>query len=366
VVEKPPSTDCSADISGQAHGALLSRPAHGKHIVFDGRFLQAAPSELSLWDGTEQKATQRLIVSVWLNWKPRDAVRCPEAVATQMASQPVPLDFGGEQEIAAVPTDTADPNPTEATESSGAALDTIEWQFEAEAARQTAVMTFTFNADLIRRMGAQSGASLLLQSPLPPGGPEIVRFRTAQPPILATGFHSGVAKTVNHLFEWTEQSLCEAGTGAGTGAGAGSGASASGAHGDGQAMPTGDAKLTKCDESTLFPGLFLSGPQVRQSDQILCFVYKYRQRFAIIMNEIATRLGLETEKVVAECRKQHMFLDDLSCCKATCGSCGEQSADGEPPAGPFAPREMESSLPLVRVEAKARPRKRKREEAPAS
>ena len=86
----------------------------------------------------------------------------------------------------------------------------------------------------------------------------------------------------------------------------------------------------------------------------------------MVINEIATRLGLETEKVVAECRKQHMFLDDLSCCKATCGSCGEQSADGEPPAGPFAPREMESSLPLVRVEAKARPRKRKREEAPAS
>ena len=104
------------------------------------------------------------------------------------------------------------------------------------------------------------------------------------------------------------------------GAIAATGASASGAHGDGQAMPTGDARLTKCDESTLFPGLFLSGPQVRQGDQILCFVYKYRQRFAIIMNEIATRLGLETEKAVEECRQHHMFLDDISCCKATCGA----------------------------------------------
>ena len=84
--------------------------------------------------------------------------------------------------------------------------------------------------------------------------------------------------------------------------------------------PIGDAKLTKCDESTICPGLFLCGPQVRQDDEIFCFVYKYRQRFAVVVNEIATRLGLETEKAVAECRKHHMFLDDPSCCKATCGA----------------------------------------------
>merc|ERR1712146_563570 len=85
-------------------------------------------------------------------------------------------------------------------------------------------------------------------------------------------------------------------------------------------MPLGDPKLTKCGESTICPGLFLCGPQVRQDDQIFCFVYKYRQRFAVVMNEIATRMGMQTQKAVAECRKHHMFLDDPSCCKATCGS----------------------------------------------
>eukprot|EP01048_Picozoa_sp_COSAG05_P001690 COSAG05_NODE_58_length_23277_cov_16.934162_2_plen_114_part_00 len=86
-----------------------------------------------------------------------------------------------------------------------------------------------------------------------------------------------------------------------------------------ETAPHGDPKLTKYDESTICPGLFLCGPQVRQDDEIFCFVYKYRQRFAVVINEIATRLGLETEKAVAKCRQQHMFLDDPSCCKATCG-----------------------------------------------
>jgi hypothetical protein len=90
-------------------------------------------------------------------------------------------------------------------------------------------------------------------------------------------------------------------------------------------LPAGDAKLTKCDESTICPGLFLCGPQVRQDGQIFCFVYKYRQRFAVAVNEISRRLGLpeaEIKKAVDTCRKHHMFLDDLSCCEATCGADG--------------------------------------------
>jgi hypothetical protein len=42
------------------------------------------------------------------------------------------------------------------------------------------------------------------------------------PPILATGFHSGVAAVVSTLFEWTEEGACG---------------------GD-----SGDPKLTSCDE----------------------------------------------------------------------------------------------------------------------
>ena len=67
----------------------------------------------------------------------------------------------------------------------------------------------------------------------------------------------------------------------------------------------------------------MCGPQVRQDDEIFCFVYKYRQRFAVVVNEIAKRLGVQDaprKKVVAFCKKRHMFLDDISCCKATCGA----------------------------------------------
>ena len=99
---------------------------------------------------------------------------------------------------------------------------------------------------------------------------------------------------VSPLFEWTSEGACG---------------------GDG-----GDPKLNDVDESTLVPGLFLVGPQVRQADQILCFVYKYRQRFAVVINEVARRLGLDTAKAIATARRQHMFLDDPACCKATCGA----------------------------------------------
>lgn len=93
MIDKTCSTDYSADISGDAHTAFLSRPAFGKHIVFDGRFLHAAPGELSLWAdssdhlsqsqrspsagegasaaGTAAQPAQRVsfLVNIWLNWQ---------------------------------------------------------------------------------------------------------------------------------------------------------------------------------------------------------------------------------------------------------------------------------------------------------
>jgi hypothetical protein len=376
IADKTCATDYSADISGQGHAALLSRPHYGKHIVFDGRYLHAAPSELSLWDGddgdsdNEEEAGQAmrveqaqqviLLVNIWLNWKPRDAVHCPDTIIRELGTTTVPLNF--EHELNPIPAVlTASGGSSEGTEDS---MDTIEWQFET--AKQMAVMSFTASLNSIREMGTKSGASLLLRSWLEPKAKristpttegttaEIVRVRTPTKPVLATGFHSGVAKTVNHLFEWTTESLCD--TSISTSGGdvhtkPQLEASASEAHNQGEmAMPAGDAKLTKCDESTIYPGVFLCGPQVRQDDQILCFVYKYRQRFAVVMNEIATRLGLETEQVVAECRQRHMFLEDMSNCEATCGSTCKQPAATA----------MESNCPLVRIDAKVLPKKLKK------
>ena len=185
------------------------------------------------------------------------------------------------------------------------------------------------------------------------GEPNTVCVKTRSKPVLATGFSSGVGKVVNHLFDWTEESLCSSAHAAAAAADLAAGAAkkptakkpkttrsrrkqqqqqrVSSAE-SAVAQPVGDPKLTECDESTICPGLFLCGPQVRQGKQILCFVYKYRQRFAVVLKEIATRLGMEEDRktfakyqkiiaqVEAECREQHMFLADPSCAKHSCGA----------------------------------------------
>ncbi|MGG3574593.1 NAD(P)/FAD-dependent oxidoreductase [Bacillus gobiensis] len=104
-------------------------------------------------------------------------------------------------------------------------------------------------------------------------------------PILATGFLSG-AKQIESFFEWREDGL---------------------------------PHLTENDESTIVSNLFLIGPSVRQQAVIFCFIYKFRQRFAVVAKEVITRLGLDCdEKVFDNYRRNQMFLDDLSCCGVEC------------------------------------------------
>ena len=75
--------------------------------------------------------------------------------------------------------------------------------------------------------------------------------------------------------------------------------------------------LNEHDESTLHPGLFLVGPAVRQEGQIFCFIYKYRQRFAVVAKAIANGLDLPAEYLETY-RQWGMYLDDLSCCGQEC------------------------------------------------
>ncbi len=110
------------------------------------------------------------------------------------------------------------------------------------------------------------------------------RLLTAEPPILATGFSSSLGPVAN-LFERQE---------------------------NGSPLVTEAA-----DESTITPGLFLSGPMLRHDKVIFCFIYKFRQRFAVIGNAIAQRLGLDTA-VLEQYRQASMYLDDLSCCGVAC------------------------------------------------
>ncbi len=75
--------------------------------------------------------------------------------------------------------------------------------------------------------------------------------------------------------------------------------------------------LSEHDESTILPGMFLCGPAVRHENHVFCFIYKYRQRFAVVAKAIATSLGLPAEELEIY-RKWGMYLDDLSCCGEEC------------------------------------------------
>lgn len=106
---------------------------------------------------------------------------------------------------------------------------------------------------------------------------------TSSPPLLAGGFE-GSLKLVDHLFE---------------------------------ARDDGFPVLNEQDESTITAGLFLCGPSVRHENHVFCFIYKYRQRFAVVAKAIATHLGLPAEDLETY-RKWGMYLDDLSCCGEEC------------------------------------------------
>ncbi len=109
------------------------------------------------------------------------------------------------------------------------------------------------------------------------------RWTSPVPPILGVGF-SGSLRLISDCFEW-----------------------------DADGVPL----LTEEDESTLMPGLFVAGPAVQHGPIIFCFIYKFRQRFAVVAQAIAERLGVDTG-VLEVYRRQHMFLDDLSCCGDEC------------------------------------------------
>ena len=110
------------------------------------------------------------------------------------------------------------------------------------------------------------------------------QFVTPEVPLLASGFTGG-HRGIMHLFEERESD--------------------------------GFPLLSDSDESTITPGLFLCGPAVRHDEHIFCFIYKYRQRFAVVAKAIATSLGLPAEQLELY-REWGMYLDDLSCCGEEC------------------------------------------------
>jgi putative flavoprotein involved in K+ transport len=110
-------------------------------------------------------------------------------------------------------------------------------------------------------------------------------WRSAGPPLLATGFE-GSLSLVRDRFAWTD---------------------------DGRVVVTEEA-----DESTCTPGLFLAGPALAHRGAIFCFIYKFRQRFAVVAGAIAADLGVDPAPLLAEYAAWNLLLDDLSCCEREC------------------------------------------------
>ncbi|GAA1188897.1 NAD(P)/FAD-dependent oxidoreductase [Nesterenkonia xinjiangensis] len=71
------------------------------------------------------------------------------------------------------------------------------------------------------------------------------------------------------------------------------------------------------DQSTLAPGLFLSGPALRHGAQRFCFIYKFRQRFAHVARVIGESLGKDCSELEAW-RSAGMLAEDVSECGAEC------------------------------------------------
>jgi len=120
-------------------------------------------------------------------------------------------------------------------------------------------------------------------------------LHTPHPPIQCTGFEGSVAAVASHLFAFAGDNHPRKGC-------------------------LGDAPLlTEDDESTIVPGVFLVGPSVQHDSLSFCFIYKFRQRFAVVANAICRGLGIDTKGAVADCRQTNMYLDNFETCQDTCG-----------------------------------------------
>ncbi|MFT4244894.1 MAG: NAD(P)/FAD-dependent oxidoreductase [Candidatus Woesearchaeota archaeon] len=80
----------------------------------------------------------------------------------------------------------------------------------------------------------------------------------------------------------------------------------------------GSVDLNEEDEVKQTKNLYISGPQVRQGNILFCFIYKFRQRFAVIVEDICKKEGINYQEVIDYYKEQNMYLKDLSCCEEEC------------------------------------------------
>lgn len=107
---------------------------------------------------------------------------------------------------------------------------------------------------------------------------------TPYKPVLCTGFDAGPLKLWPQLFENND----------------------------------GEIALNDVDESTQAKNVFVAGPDVRHEDAIFCYIYKFRQRFGVIVNEIAKREQWDIGDFVKISRANSFYLDDCATCDVAC------------------------------------------------
>lgn len=75
------------------------------------------------------------------------------------------------------------------------------------------------------------------------------------------------------------------------------------------------------DEFFGLENMYLSGPSVRHDNHIFCFIYKFRQRFGVIVEDILKKEGYDEEFIAGLVKNwsvNGMYLSDLSCCGDEC------------------------------------------------
>ena len=84
----------------------------------------------------------------------------------------------------------------------------------------------------------------------------------------------------------------------------------------------GNPKLKEeTDEFFGQKNIYLAGPSVRHDDHVFCFIYKFRQRFGVIAEDILRKEKYFEDDIinlVQRWKENGMYLSDLSCCDVEC------------------------------------------------
>ena len=69
-----------------------------------------------------------------------------------------------------------------------------------------------------------------------------------------------------------------------------------------------EIQLTELDESTKFPNVFLIGATVRHQNAILCYIYKFRARFAVLAHLVSLREDLPEDTSLIQSYRQKICI----------------------------------------------------------